>query len=137
MNSTTNTSIHAHNEQASAHRQEGTPMNTNDLYALFDNMPHPRQVTPDTYGGYMCEPSPENHCVMLLDIDYGAMGGASLYVSEPGVLDTRIEFTADSPAMSAANLDEWLACFDRMRADLRNAYVWASTLLSTAGRGQA
>ena len=112
-------------------------MNTNDLYALFDNMPHPRQVTPDTYGGYMCEPSPENHCVMLLDIDYGAMGGASLYVSEPGVLDTRIEFTADSPAMSAANLDEWLACFDRMRADLRNAYVWASTLLSTAGGEQA
>ena len=112
-------------------------MNTNDLYALFDNMPHPRQVTPDTYGGYLCEPSPENHCVMLLDIDCGAMGGVSLYVSEPGVLDARIEFDADSPDTSASDLEEWFACLERMRTDLHNAYIWASTLLSTAERSAA
>ena len=112
-------------------------MNTNDLYALFNGATDPQQATPDTYGGYMCEPCPEDHCVMLLDIDYGAMGGASLYVSEPGVLDTRIEFEADSRASTPADLEEWFARLDRMRTDLRNAYVWASTLLSTAGGGQA
>ena len=29
-------------------------MNTSDLYALFENAPHPKQATPTTYGGYMC-----------------------------------------------------------------------------------
>ena len=74
---------------------------------------------------------------MLLDIDCGAMGGVSLYVSEGPVLDARIEFEADSPDTSPADLEEWFACLDRMRADLRNAYEWASNLLATVQDGEA
>lgn len=124
---------HAPNHPQDRH----TPMDTNELYALFNGTTHPQQATPDTYGGYMCEPCPEDHCVMLLDIDCGAMGGVSLYVSEGPVLDARIEFEADSPDTSPADLEEWFACLDRMRTDLRNAYEWASNLLATVQDGEA
>lgn len=112
-------------------------MNTNDLYALFENAPHPKQATPTTYGGYMCEADPVNECVKLLDINYGAMGGISLYVTVPDMIDARIEFEADGPDTTPDDLHEWLELLDTLRIDLHDAYEWAHDLLDTTMKREA